>query len=192
MLASARAHVAAITLVAIAVTGCISAEPGDQGLPPMCSESSDCDQGSGEICDEGVCWGGPPDVQFAAVLVPPLGRGDLPVAVLPRLVIAADGSIGGLDFPESVAIHGRVLLACPDLAEGDVPGYACGDAESVAAQIVIERGPGFEGGPTYSRTVPALAGIGPGQDAFFFLVPRDPDAEYRITIVPADDGEDGA
>jgi hypothetical protein len=180
---------ALLALGAAALPGCIS-EPPVEGLPPMCEEHGDCDQASGEMCDEGVCWGDPPDqARFAAVLVPPAERADLPLTVLPLLSIASDGSIGGLDFPQAVQVRGRVILACPAT---DSPSYSCGTGASVGAQILVERSPEFPGGPTYSRAVVATEGAEPGQDAFSFRLPLDPDAEYRITIQPDDSvgGED--
>jgi len=169
--------------LALALPGCISKEPPDDALPAMCEVSADCDQGAGEVCDEGVCWGDPPDsARFAAILVPPAGRTDLPVAVLPELAIASDGGIAGIAFPEAVLVRGRVLLACP--AEG-AP-YPCGAEESVGAQIRIERASDFAGGPAFSRLVEAAPGATPGQVAFSFLLPRDAEAEYRITIQPDD------
>jgi len=171
------------------LTACISDPPGT-GLPVMCERDDDCDRAAGEVCGEGVCWGDPPDqVRFAAVLSPPVDRADLPVAVLPLLSIAPDGTMDGLKFPPAVTVRGRVLLACPDAGE---PSYPCGPDVSVGAQILVEGAAGFAGGPPYSRTVVASAGVAAGADAFSFLLPRDPDAEYRITIQPDDDvgGED--
>lgn len=170
-------------LPALALAGCISTEtPG--GLPPMCETTDDCDAAEGEVCKEGVCWGDPPaHARFAAVLVPPAERGDLPVATIPLLSIAQNGDIIGLEFPEAVTVRGRVLLACPNAVEA---AYPCGPEVSVAAQILIERAPAFTGGPAFSRSVVAVAGVEDGKDAFSFLVPRDPEAEYRITIQPDD------
>jgi hypothetical protein len=172
----------ALAGLALCLVGCISPAP-ESDIPPMCERADDCDSAAGEVCDEGVCWGDPPtEARFAAVLVPPAERADLPVAVIPLVSIAQDGLIGGLDFPEAVVVHGRVLLACP---EGEAP-YPCGEAVSVGAQIVIERAPIYPGGRPTIRAVVAAPGIGAGQDAFSFLLPRDPDAEYRITIQPDD------
>ncbi len=176
----------AAALAALAsLGGCISA-PTNQTLPPMCEASTDCDEAKGEWCGEGVCWGGPPaETGFAAVLVPPADRVDLPVAMIPHLSIASDGNVTGLEFPDSVAVHGRVVLTCPEGPDGAMP-YPCGNQASVGAQILIERAPAFQGGPPYSRTVVAAAGVVPDQDAFSFLLPHDAEAEYRITIQPDD------
>jgi len=178
-----RHHAAALVAVLLAA-GCIE-ELTPLGGAPMCESSSDCDQGAGEVCDEGICWGGPPDdLQFAAVLVPPPERTDLPLTPIPLLAIAPDGTIGGLEFPDAVRVHGRVLLACPDNS-GD-PGYDCGTERSIGATITIERPPAFPGGPPLSRTVVAAAAVPARQDAFSFLLPRSSDVEYRITITPDD------
>jgi len=150
----------------------------------MCESTDDCNAAAGEVCDIGMCWGNPPAERFAAVLVPPAGRTDLPVAAAPLLSITTDGWVSGLDFPEAVAVRGRVILACPP-GKG-APPYPCGDAMSVGAQIVIEGEPRYPGGRPYSRVVSAMPGVGPGQDGFSFLLPRDPNADYRITIQPDD------
>jgi len=172
--------------LALCATGCISGVD-DGGVEPMCSETADCDQAHGEVCDDGVCWGDPPeDVVFAAVLVPPDDRTDLPVAVIPALSIADDGTIVGLDFPPAVTVSGRVLLACPPVEQDPDPSYDCGPERSVSAQITIERASPFAGGPVLSRTIVATGAVGPGENAFSFLLPRDPAAEYRITITPDD------
>jgi hypothetical protein len=173
----------ACSIAALGLAGCISNEPPVDALPVQCEVTADCDAEAGEVCDEGVCWGDPPDrARFAAILVPPAGRTDLPVAVLPELAIASDGGMAGIAFPEAILVRGRVLLACP---AGDAP-YACGAEESVGATIRVERASAFSGGPPYTRLIEAAPGAGPGQSAFSFLLPRDPDAEYRITIQPAD------
>ncbi|HEU5057248.1 MAG TPA: hypothetical protein VFU21_12015 [Kofleriaceae bacterium] len=175
---------AAIALL-LGASACI-ADPGEGDLK-MCDETADCDSASGEVCDDGVCWGGPPeDITFAAVLVPPDDRIDLPVAVIPALSIAADGTIVGLSFPPAITVSGRVLLACPPIEIDPDPVYDCGPERSVGAQITIERTSPFPGGPVLSRTVVAAGAVGPGESAFSFLLPRETGAEYHITITPDD------
>src|SRR4029079_4456297 len=91
-------------IAAALLAGCINGVD-DGGAPKMCDDTSDCDAESGEVCDEGVCWGDPPDgVTFAPVLVRPDARADLRVAVIPALSIADDGTIVGLDFPAAVTV----------------------------------------------------------------------------------------
>ena len=176
--------------VSLLASACIDSV--DDGPAPMCEDTSDCDSAHGEVCAEGVCWGDPPEgITFAAVLVPPDDRTDLPVAVIPALSIADDGTIVGLDFPPAITVSGRVLLACPDIEVDPDPMYDCGPERSVGAQITIESNSPFVGGPVLSRTVVAAGAVGPDEDAFSFLLPRDPAAEYRITITP-DDAAGGA
>jgi hypothetical protein len=176
--------------VALAAAGCIDDVAG--GDLKMCEDTSDCDAANGEVCDDGVCWGDPPaGITFAAVLVPPDDRIDLPVAVIPALSIADDGTIVGLSFPQAVTVSGRVLLACPDIEVEPDPVYDCGPERSVGAQITIERASPFPGGPVLSRTIVAAGAVGPGEDAFSFLLPREAGAEYHITITP-DEATGGA
>ncbi len=181
-----------LLIAAALLAGCINGVD-DGGAPKMCDDTSDCDAENGEVCDEGVCWGDPPDgITFAAVLVPPDDRTDLPVAVIPALSIADDGTIVGLDFPQAITVSGRVLLACPPIEQEPDPGYDCGPERSVAAQIEIERASPFAGGPVLTRTIVAAGALAPGESAFSFLLPKDPAAEYRITITPEDTaGGDG-
>lgn len=171
--------------IALCAAGCIDSV--DDGGNEMCDDTADCDVEAGEVCAEGVCWGDPPeDITFAAVLVPPVDRTDLPVAVIPALSIADDGTIVGLDFPQAIQVSGRVLLACPPIELDPDPVYDCGPERSVGAQITIERASSFVGGPVLSRTIVAAGAVGPGESAFSFLLPRDPATEYRITITPDD------
>lgn len=170
---------------ALLASACIDSV--DDGNADMCDETADCDVEAGEVCDDGVCWGDPPEgVSFAAVLVPPDDRTDLPVAAIQTLSIAEDGTIVGLDFPPAVQVSGRVLLACPPIEMDPDPVYDCGPERSVGAQITIEGVSPFVGGPVLSRTIAAAGALGPGEVAFSFLLPRDPAAEYRITITPDD------
>lgn len=168
---------ASLAVPALLGAGCISNEPG---ASVMCKSSSDCDQDSGEVCDEGICYGDPPATGFAAVLVPADDRDDLAVTELPRLDIASDGDIDGLAFGPSVAIRGRVLLGCP---VGE-PSYPCGATSSIGAQITVERVASFAGGPKWSRQVVAMAGVPAGGEAFSVRLPRDPRATYQVTITP--------
>jgi hypothetical protein len=167
-----------IVTAAVLAAGCIASDPGPA---VQCETTQDCNHARGEVCAEGICYGDPPDnIGFAAVLVPPDGRGDLAVTELTELAIAPDGTISGLDFAPAVLVSGRVLLACPS----EPVDYPCGEAASIAAQIVVERAASFPGGPGWSRQVTAVAGIGPGSPAFSFRLPRDAGASYRVTITP--------
>ena len=56
------------------LAGCLDVPSGPD---VECSTTSDCDSASGEICDEGVCWGNPPQGMYAVVISPPSSRKDL-------------------------------------------------------------------------------------------------------------------
>lgn len=169
-------HVLA-AVVAAAAAGCIEADPGPTPPEPMCHADSDCDAPAGEICDDGICWGNPPDgVTFAAVLNPPEGRPDLAPSEVPAVVFEDDGTALGLVFAETVTLSGRVVLA--------------GDPDrSVAAQIRVERPSRIPGGPAYLRTAVAAPGRVAGELAFALRVPRlsPNDPPYVVDVVP-DDG----
>lgn len=168
-------------LLTAALTGCL--DPAATDLPPpMCEIDTDCDHAQGEICDQGICWGDPPDsITFAAILVPPADRADLAPVELASLDIARDGTISGLGFTPTVTISGRVILACiDDQTEG------CGDDHPVRAQIVAERPGSFPGAPRYRRRVMSRSDTREGEPSFSLELPAD-GAEYRVTILPDDD-----
>jgi hypothetical protein len=152
----------------------------------QCETTVDCG-GAGEICDEGVCWGDPPETRFAALLSPPGDRPDLVPSEVPLLDIDDNGWINNLAFEPSVTISGRVLLACST----DEPSLDCVPGMSVAAQISIERPSRIPGGPVYSRPpVTAAGGVTDGE-AFQIELPANvADEWYQVSIVP-DDGSNG-
>ncbi len=169
---------AATLALAAAATACIDTTGDDVvELPPMCEVTTDCDHGAGEICDEGVCWGDPPEgVTFAAVLVPPEGRDDLVPSEVPELVIDTNGDVSGLVFAEQVRLSGRIVLVEDTRL-------------SVAAQIRIQRPSRIPGGPVYTRAIVAQPNVGDGDTGFEVRLPvlSDGDAPYQITVTP-DDG----
>ncbi len=142
----------------------------------MCVSSDDCSGTA--ICDEGVCWGDPPDTtSFAAVLIPPADRPELALTELTDISIAADGQISGLQFGPTISLHGRIILGCAvDQQEG------CGNAAPVPGQVLVERVSSFRGGPQYRRSVLTNPGVGVEEDTFSISLPAD-DAEYRVTFV---------
>ncbi len=165
-----------LTLVAasLSASGCL--EDASSGGASMCDISSDCN--GAQICDEGVCWGDPPDTSaFAAVLIPPADRPDLAPTELVDIGIAPDGTIVGLEFGPTVLVHGRVVLGC-DARDAE----ACEDS-LVPAQITIERSATFAGGPAYRRTVLTNIGASADEDSFSVRLPQD-GAEYRVTVTP--------
>ncbi len=158
--------------VVVAAAGCLDA---GQPAAAMCQETEDC-RGN-QICDDGVCWGDPPDTSmFAAVLIPPADRPDLAPTELVDIVIGQDGTIAGLEFGASIWVHGRIILACSN--EDTEP---C--TTLVPAQVIVERDSGFQGGPGYRRTTTTNTEVGEEEDSFEIRIPAD-GAEYRVTVVP--------
>ncbi len=158
--------------VVAAMTGCLDA---GQPTATMCQETEDC-RGN-QICDDGVCWGDPPDTStFAVVLIPPADRSDLAPTELVEIAISQDGTIAGLEFGASVWIHGRIVLACDD---DDIE--PC--QTLVPGQVIVERDSSFKGGPGYRRTTTNNTEAGEEEDSFGIRIPAD-GAEYRVTVVP--------
>jgi hypothetical protein len=143
----------------------------------MCTSTDECSGTA--ICDEGVCWGDPPDTTlFAAVVIPPADRPDLAPAEISSVQIAADGTISGLEFAETIQFHGRIVIGCgADQTEG------CGPSALVPAQIIVERSSNFPGGPVYRRTVLTNVTVGAEEDSFSVSLPKD-GKDYRVTVVP--------
>lgn len=181
-----RLHIGPLLLGCLVSGGCLGALD-DEGSAPMCHSDTDCNSEAGEVCDEGICWGNPPTgVKFAVVLVPPEDRPDLAGTELEPLDVAADGWISRLSFAEAIAVEGRVTLAC---SEGLAP-PTCGSDSSLAAQIHVTRPGAVVGGPDYSRSTVAHAGVAPGESAFSLALPRLPSARipYQVAVFPSDDG----
>ncbi|MCP4446214.1 MAG: hypothetical protein GY811_12850 [Myxococcales bacterium] len=131
------------------------------------------------MCDLGVCWGDPPDTStFAAIIIPPANRPDLAPTELLDIGVAPDGTIRGLEFGETVLVHGRVVLGCDSRNE-----ETCDSAPLVPAQVTIERSATFAGGPQYRRTVLTNIEATAEEDSFSLRLPRD-GAEYRVTVMP--------
>ena len=179
------ALVASGLAMAFAATGCVS-DPSPQGEAPMCEVSSDCL--SGEVCDEGVCYGNPPVGELAGVLVPS-GESSLLVQTdIPNLSITDDGYIEGLTLATPVRLEGKVTLVCSQITSE--LGLDCGSDAPIDASIRVERAPAFPGGPRFSQTFVASADAGEGVPSFSFnLPPTLPDADgttrkYQVTVTP--------
>ncbi len=166
-----------LTLItaSLSIAGCLDAAAS--GSQSMCEVASDCN--GAQICDDGVCWGDPPDSSlFAAVIIPPADRPDLAPTEITNIGIAPDGTIQGLELGPTVLVHGRVELGCDTRSE-DV----CDDNLLVPAQITIERAAAFVGGPNYRRTVLTNIEANAEEDSFSVRLPKD-GAEYRVTVTP--------
>lgn len=181
---SPRLVIALAPLFAIA---CLEPLPDEPGFPVMCEVTADC-AGAGQVCDEGVCWGDPPEgAQFAALLVPPDGRDDLVRTDIGELLIAADGWFGDLGFADSIVVSGRISLSCDEDADPTL----CDDTTSIAAQVRVQRPSSIPGGPAYNRNVDAIAGTYPGELAFTVRLPRlaASSQPYEVTVVPQSTGK---
>ena len=158
-------------LALISLSACVSVPEAPK---PMCETTSDCDHDSGEICDEGVCWGNPPSGLFAAVLAPPSTRHDLVPRELPQVTIHDDGWIDDLALESAVRLTGRVIAFCPP------PMTGC-EAETLAATITVSRPSQFDGGPGFKTA----ATVDAGASGFTIAVPRarPGDDPYTVTVV---------
>jgi hypothetical protein len=177
-------------IVTAALSACVAGSAGDDG-PRQCEETSDCDAANGEICDEGICWGDPPDTAFAGVLRPtgestPLG---LVTTELPSLSIATDGTIDGLQLVEPVAVDAKVTVFCSALTDG-IP---CGSEAPIAASIRVERPALFPGGPRFVQTFTTNPGADP---SVRMLLPPTGEEENLYTVIitplPPNDDDDAA
>src|SRR3954467_9516278 len=91
------------------VAGCLQIpEPA----APECTQNADCETSLGEVCNAGVCYGGPPSGQFAGVLVPPSTRNDLASYEIPSITLPNDGDFGPITFDSAVRLTGRIEAAC--------------------------------------------------------------------------------
>jgi hypothetical protein len=165
----------------LALVGCLRV-PENQGQP-TCSTNDDCDRGLGQVCDEGVCWGGPPPGPWAAVVGAPSAAPNLVAVELPDVTIPDAGWLGDLALDAPVTLTGRLQAAC-------LPPAAC-DPTSLDATVTVSRPSLFRGGPGFRAVVSSRATVdGP---SFTASVPRtrlpDParpdDPPYTITILPA-------
>ena len=160
--------------------GCL---PNPGGLPtaPECHVDTDCPV-SGEVCDEGLCWGDPPPGMYAALIAPPASTHDLVVTEVPDLAIPFDGDVGNQIIQAPVTIGGRVHLTCQAPAL-----VGCDASAAVGAAITVVRPSRIPGGPLYVDSSSSDASS-PSGDSFTLDVPRlalDEPA-YTMTIAPDD------
>lgn len=169
-------------LLLLTLAGCLQVP---RGPGSECSVDSDCNTGAGEVCDEGLCYGNPPDGMFAATLVAPIEREDLTSTEFPNLIIPRNGQLDDLQFDAPVTFSGRVEAYCA--------GSMC-STNSIAAEVRLTRPSRFPGGPSLRLTAQSKAGIPRGMDSFTILIPRthDGDPAWTVTIDPAGGGEQPA
>jgi hypothetical protein len=168
-----RAPAPAAALLALAAAACLEVKSED---PPECKTTADC--GTGEICEERVCWGNPPMGPFAALVSPPGERsGDLVLREVLTLPITGDGWLDDIHLDNAVTFKGSLETLCE-------PPLVC-DSRALGAKIFFTRKPAFRGGPGFRKVVT----VEPG-GAFDVVVPAAPEGEpkYTVTVVP--DGRD--
>ncbi len=161
------------------VAGCLEVPtgPGQE-----CSTSSDCDRG--ETCSEGLCYGNPPQGQFAATLSAPSTRDDLISTELASLVIPADGWLGEIQLETPVTISGRIEAFC------NTGNQTCSTL-SVGAQIRLTRPSRIAGAPALRFSVQSKPDLPRGTDSFTIRVPRTQpgDESWSVTIDPDGGGD---
>jgi hypothetical protein len=169
MTGAPRASLVALAGALVGLGGCLSVPDGPAA---MCQTTDDCDHASGEVCEQGVCWGNPPAGPFAAVLSPASTRHDLVPRELAQVAIPADGYLGDLALAKSVLMGGRVTAYCAPPTT---------DCDALGASITVTRSSQFHGGPGFKAVVNVDAA-----DGFSIPVPptEDGDDPYVLTIVP--------
>lgn len=164
-----------VVAVLLGTAGCLTV-PSDQRK--QCTDSSSCETALGEVCQDNVCWGGPPAGLFGMIAAPPAERTDLTSIERSIDALPSDGQLGNLQLARPVTIRGRVEAFCvaPTLCRGD----------SIAATVTIARAPLFLGGPGFKTVVTSKVGSPPGDSSFAATVPPTQDGEppYVVTIVP--------
>jgi hypothetical protein len=160
--------------VIAALAGCLSVPDAPTA---MCKATADCNSDSGEVCEQGVCWGNPPPGMFAAVISPPSRRHDEVPRELPPFALSADGQLGELRLDPPVLLNGRVVAFCAQ------PSTDC-DSTPIGATVTVSRASQFQGGPGF-QTIVIVEG---GADSFSIPVPATgpTDAPYIVTIAPDD------
>ena len=148
----------------------------------MCQSTDDC--ASGEVCQEGTCWGNPPAGMFAAQIVPSGDRSDLATSEIPMLAIPQNGWLGSVTFPAPVTFSGRVEAYC-------APGNTTCMSSSLGATITVTRPSEFAGGPPFREVITAKDAVARGTSSFTAPLPVTGanDAPYVVTIVPDGRGD---
>lgn len=168
-----RAKTTALASCVVAsLAGCLSVPDGPA---PMCKATADCDGASGEVCQQGVCWGNPPRGMFAAVISPPSTRHDEVPRELPPFTLSPDGWLGELQLDAPVLLSGRVVAFCAQF-------NAVCDTTPIGATVTVSRSSQFHGGPGFK----AIVNVESGADSFSIPVPVTgaSDAPYIVTVAP--------
>ncbi len=167
---------AALSSALIAVlAGCLDVPSGPA---PECVKSADCDTANGEVCDDGTCYGNPPDGMYAVVISPPAGRKDLVPRELTMPAIADDGWIHDLALEKPTVFTGRVEAKC-------ILPNGC-DRSALATSITITRPSSFKGGPSFKIVADSDASSQAVGPSFEIALPKTgaADQQYVVTVVP--------
>ena len=156
-------------LLLVALGACVSV-PSEEA--PMCAATADCDHESGEICDDGICWGNPPAGTFSAIVSPPASRTNLVSQELPGVFINPDGWIDQLRLEKPLVYTAQLACQAPMIC----------DASMLDATIAVTRPSTFPGGPGFRSVIKTNDG-----EQFVIAVPAGGDYDsttYTITIIP--------
>jgi hypothetical protein len=154
------------------------------GPAPECTKASDCDTTNGEICDEGTCYGNPPQGMFAMVISPPAERKDLVPREIVMPAIAEDGWIADLALERPSVFSGRVEATC-------IPPTPC-DRGTIGATITITRPSSFKGGPGFKVSADAEDSPDAMGPSFEVALPKTAayDTQYVVTVIPTGRGDE--
>ena len=168
-------------LLATALAGCLDVPSGP---PQECTKTSDCDTANGEVCDEGTCYGNPPQGQYAVVISPPSSRKDLVPREMTMPSIASDGWIQDLALEKPSVIKGRIEALC-------VPPAAC-DRTAIATTITVTRPSSFKGGPGFKLVTDTDDTRDLTGPSFEMALPKTGanDQNYVVTVMPAGRGDE--
>jgi len=165
-----------VLALSLAATACLSVP---ESAKPECTKMSDCDTTNGEVCEDGVCWGNPPEGAFVAVISPPSDR-NLVTKELTELVISEQGWLSSLQLERPVTVSGDVDAVCTPPAICD---------RGITATITITRDSHFAGGPGFKTVVSTKTNTSGATFEANLPRTRDGDAEYIMTIVPDGRGD---
>ncbi len=167
--------------VSAALCGCLAVPSGPA---PECTKASDCDTANGEICDEGTCYGNPPQGMYAVVISPPAERQDLVPRELVMPAIADDGWIADLALQRPTVFTGRVEASCN-------PPTPC-DRGAIGATITITRPSMFKGGPGFKVIADAKTSLDSSGPSFEVALPKTAanDTQYLVTVIPTGRGDE--
>jgi hypothetical protein len=156
-------------------TACLSIPPAAE---PSCASDSDCNQVQGEVCDEGVCWGNPPQGQFSAIVGPPASAKNRVAAEYPTFNMPDHGWLGDLVVDVPITVAGNLTFSCP-------PATPCKDMSGTS--VIATRASRLPGAPA-QRFVATIDASSTDGVSFELKLPRTNralgDEPYQITIAP--------